>query len=143
MSGLDRSGAQPWRKASQANATVRRTSFFISLPPVSAAGGDGDDDQAENEIGADEFSYDLQLFAGGGEIAGGDGLVHAPVRDEEQMQKDHNHDDADGLHDMNIEPGIVHTFEHLEDHPVTARRQQYHCGPDPGEETREGLRPQW
>src|SRR3989344_840074 len=106
--------------------------------PVGAAGGEGDGDQAEDQVDANQPAYHGQLFAGGGKIAGGDRAVHAPVGREKNMEINPDHADADELHQAHVQADITHALEALEDYPVAAGRKQDHRGPDTGHEVSEG-----
>src|SRR6266851_9265571 len=114
---------------------------FPSLP-VAPARTDDDGDQAEREIDRHENSDLLEVPPRAREIAGGEGAAKTLPRRGEEVEKEEHHDDAGGLHGMDMGANAGEAAEAKKHHAIAARQQRDHAGPDPGKEAAEDTVPE-
>src|SRR5476651_1403535 len=95
--------------------------LLLCSAPITAGRADHDCDEAEHEIDRHQLADLAEIARRDSEIARGDGAPEPLPRREIEMQVEQHHDDADPLHDIDMQGEALEAAEPEEDHGVAAR----------------------
>ena len=112
------------------------------FPPVTTTAADRDDNEAEHQIDRHDRTDLAELTSALGPVLAGHRRLEAAPWREIKVEKEQHHQDADPLHQMDVNAHPGKTAKHHKHKGVAAHQQQHDRGDHPGEEPTEDARPQ-